>query len=202
LFLRPDKSAQQNKPLLAIMRKLSSFSFITLNGFMHDGQGDISWHRHGEEENRYAAEGSKSGSTLLFGRVTYEMMASYWPTPMAMENSTDVAEGMNNAEKIVFSKTLQAVHWNNTRIIGNNIVEAVKQLKTRPGSDLNLLGSGSILTLLADHGLIDEFQIMLDPVVIGSGVPIFSNISHKPDLELIHSQTFKSGVILLKYKPR
>ena len=89
------------------MRKVIVFNFVTLNGYLEGPKGDISWHRHGAEENEYAAENLKSGSTLLFGRVTYEMMASYWPTPLAIKNDPIVAKGMNNADKIVFSRTLK-----------------------------------------------------------------------------------------------
>ncbi|MFH1119263.1 MAG: dihydrofolate reductase family protein [Bacteroidota bacterium] len=184
------------------MRKLSAFSFITLNGFTHGTDGDISWHRHGEEENHYASESLKPGNVLLFGRVTYEMMASYWPTPMAAENDPVVAAGMNKALKIVFSTTLKSAGWENTRIISSNVVEAVMVMKNQPGPDITILGSGSILSQLAGHGLVDEYQIMIDPVAIGSGVPVFNGIGQKLELNLTGVQTFKSGVVLLGYVPR
>src|SRR5215217_1173198 len=103
------------------MGKLIGFNVITLNGYFKGPGGDISWHKHGGEEGEYAAEMSQAGSTLLFGRVTYEMMAGYWPTPLAMEMAPAVATGMNNAEKIVFSKTLRETSWQNTRIISGNL---------------------------------------------------------------------------------
>jgi tryptophan-rich sensory protein len=96
------------------MRKLTVFNFVTINGYFKGSKGDISWHRHGAEENEYAAASLKSGNTLLFGRVTYEMMASYWPTPVAIKNDPIVARGMNNADKIVFSRTLKKAEWDNT----------------------------------------------------------------------------------------
>ncbi len=89
------------------MSKLSTFTFITLNGYFKGPKGDISWHRHGTEENEYAAAGLRSGSILLFGRVTYQLMASYWPNPMALKNDPVVAAGMNTVEKIVFSRTVE-----------------------------------------------------------------------------------------------
>ena len=182
------------------MRKLSVFNFITLDGYFKGPTGDISWHRHGAEENAYAGEGLKSGSTLLFGRVTYEMMASYWPTPMAIKNDPIVAEGMNHADKIVFSRTMKKAHWNNTRIVKDNIVEEVRKMKQMPGNDMTLLGSGSILTQFAERGLIDEYQFIVDPVVLGDGTAIFKNIKHKLDLKLTATRTFKSGVVLLCYQ--
>ncbi len=183
------------------MRKVIVFNFVTLNGYYKGPKGDISWHRHGAEENEYAAEGLKSGSTLLFGRVTYEMMASYWPTPAAIKNDPIVAAGMNNADKIVFSRTLKKAEWNKTRLVKDNIVEEIKKMKQMPGKDMTLLGSGNILTQFAEQGLIDEYQIMVDPVVLGDGTPIFKNIKHKLDLKLTRTRTFKSGVVLLCYQP-
>jgi dihydrofolate reductase len=184
------------------MRKLIVFNFVTLDGYFEGPKkGDISWHRHGAEENAYAAEGLKSGSTLLFGRVTYEMMASYWPTPAAIKNDPIVAAGMNKADKIVFSRTLKKAEWNNTRLVKDNIVEEVRKMKRMPGKDMTVLGSGSIVTQLAEQGLIDEYQIMVDPVVIGDGTPIFKGIKHKLDLKLTRTRTFQSGVVLLCYQP-
>lgn len=183
------------------MRKVIVFNFVTLNGYFEGSKGDISWHKHDAEENEYAVEMLKSGDTLLFGRVTYEMMASYWPTPNAIKNDPIVAEGMNNADKIVFSRTLKKVEWNNTRLVKDNIEEEMGKMKQMPGKDMTLLGSGSILTQFAQQGLIDEYQIMVDPVVLGDGTPIFKNIKHKLDLKLTRTRTFKSGVVLLCYQP-
>jgi dihydrofolate reductase len=183
------------------MRKVSVFNFVTLNGYFKGPKGDISWHRHGPEENEYAAESLRSGNTLLFGRVTYEMMASYWPTPVAIKNDPIVAEGMNNADKIVFSRTLKKVEWNNTRLVKDNIVDEIKKMKQMPGKDMTLLGSGSILTQFAEQGLIDEYQLMVDPVVLGEGTPIMNGIKHKLDLELTGIRPFRSGVVLLSYRP-
>lgn len=183
------------------MGKLNAFSFVTLDGYFQGPKGDISWHRHGAEESEYAAEGLKSESILLFGRVTYEMMAGYWPTPMAAKNSPIVAEGMNKAEKIVFSRTLKKAEWNNTRVVKGNIVKEMKRMKEMPGKDMTLLGSGSIVAQFAEAGLIDEFQIMVDPVVLGNGTSIFKGVKHKLDLKLTATKMFKSGVVLLCYEP-
>jgi dihydrofolate reductase len=183
------------------MRKVTVFNFITLDGYFKGPKGDISWHRHGPEENEYAAENLKYGGTLLFGRVTYEMMASYWPTPDAIKNDPIVAEGMNNADKIVFSRKLKKVEWNNTRLVKENIVEEIKKMKQQPGKDMTVLGSGSILTQFAEQDLIDEYQIMVDPVVLGDGTPIVKGIKHRLDLKLTGTRTFKSGVVLFCYQP-
>ena len=183
------------------MRKLGMFNFATLNGFFKGPGGDIGWHRHGAEENEYAAEGAGSGSVLLFGRVTYEMMAGYWPTPMAAKNDPAVAAGMNKSEKIVFSRTLKKAEWSNTKIIKGDLVEEVKKLKRGPGNDMTILGSGSIVTQLAEAGLIDSFQIMVDPVALGSGTPVFEGLKGVLSLNLTKTRAFKSGVVLLCYEP-
>jgi dihydrofolate reductase len=183
------------------MRNLRAFNFVTLNGFYKGPNGEIDWHRHGAEENEYAAEALGSGSTLLFGRVTYEMMAGYWPTPMAIQNDPVVADGMNKAEKILFSRTLKKAEWKNTRLVKDDIVEEIRKMKRLPGKDMTILGSGSIVTQFAEEGMIDEYQIMVDPVALGDGTPLLKGIRHKLDLELISTRTFGSGVVLLCYRP-
>ncbi|OGR87935.1 MAG: dihydrofolate reductase [Elusimicrobia bacterium RIFCSPLOWO2_01_FULL_60_11] len=183
------------------MSKLSSFTFISLDGYYKGPNGDIGWHKHGVEENEYAAEGLESGGTLLFGRVTYELMESYWPTPLALQNDPAVAEGMNQAKKIVFSGTLKKAKWSNTKLVKENIFEEIKKMKEMPGKGMTLLGSGSILTQFAEKGLIDEYQFMVNPVVLGSGTPIFKGIKRKLDLKLTDTRTFRSGVVLLTYRP-
>ncbi|WPU94237.1 dihydrofolate reductase family protein [Mucilaginibacter sabulilitoris] len=187
------------------MRKLTAFNFITLNGYYKGANGDISWHVHNAhnqdtEESNLAEKGANSGNILLFGRVTYQMMASYWPTRQAIASSPVVAEGMNKADKIVFSKTLQKADWNNTILINGNLVEEVRKLKQQQGNNITILGSGSVITQLAEAGLIDEYQFMVDPVAIGRGTPIFHNINHPLNLKLTQAKTFKSGAVVLSYQ--
>lgn len=183
------------------MRKLTVFNFITLNGYYKGPNEDIGWHRHEGDEGDFAAEGARSESVLLFGRKTYEMMASFWPTPEGKKMNPAVADGMNKSEKIVFSKTLKNTSWNNSRIIKENIVEEIKKLKQTPGKDMTLLGSGSILTQFAQAGLIDGYQFMVDPVALGGGTSVFQGMFDKLDLKLTNSKAFPSGVVLLNYEP-
>jgi len=183
-----------------MMRKLNVFNFITLNGYFEGPNHDISWHKHGGEENKYSDDSLKADGILLFGRRTYEMMYSFWPTPMAAEMFPETAKGMNKSEKIVFSNSLKKAEWNNTKVIGGNIVEEMRRLKKTKGKDMTILGSGSIVSLFAEAGLIDNFEIMIDPIAIGNGTPIFNGIQHKLDLKLTDTRTFKSGVVLLSYK--
>jgi dihydrofolate reductase len=184
------------------MRKLVAFNFITLDGYFEGPEkGDISWHKHGKEENEFSAKMLTLESTLLFGRVTYDLMAGYWPTTYAIKNDPIVAEGMNKADKIVFSRTLRKAEWNNTMVVKGNIGEEIEKLKQMSGKDMTLLGSGSIINQFTELGMIDEYQIMIDPVVIGRGTPIFRNIRNQMDLKLIETNIFKSGVVLLIYRP-
>lgn len=180
---------------------LSMFNFVTLNGFFCGIDGDISWHQHGADEGEVAEEGLKSQGTLLFGRKTYELMASFWPTPMGQENNPVVAEGMNKAPKVVFSRTLKNPTWNNTRVVSENITAEVRKLK-QAGTDMTILGSGSIVTQLAEENLIDVYQLMINPVILGAGRSLFEGIKKPPQLKLIENKTFKSGIILLTYHPR
>lgn len=183
------------------MGKLRIFNFVTLNGFFEGLNKDTTWHVHGADEDNFAVEMLGQGDILLFGRVTYEMMVSYWTSEFALENDTKVAEGMNSAEKIVFSKTLDNVQWNNARLIKDNIVEEVRKIK-ESGRNMSILGSGKIGTLFASYDLIDEFQIMIDPVLLGNGIPIFNGLNHKLNLKLKETHTFKSGTVLLSYENR
>jgi len=184
------------------MRKLLVFNFTTLNGYFEGPGGDLSWHSHGEEEGKFAAESVGAGGVLLFGRITFEHMASFWPTPQAKQQMPAVAEGMNKAEKIVFSRTLKQTDWENTRIISGDLVSSVRELKQSPGNDMCILGSGSIVTQLSDARLIDVYQVMVDPVALGAGTPMFRGMKKQLDLKLMSTRAFKSGVILLSYQPK
>lgn len=185
------------------MRKLSVFNFVSLNGFFAGANGDISWHKdrpEDKEKDEFGKAGVASGSLLVFGRKTYEMMAWFWPG-MGMQADPVMAEGMNKSEKIVFSKTLDKAEWNNTTLIKDDLFETIKRLKQQDGKPMTILGSGSIITQLAEAGLVDEFQFMIDPIAIGQGTPIFNGIKHNLELTLTDHKIFKSGVLVLTYKP-
>jgi dihydrofolate reductase len=183
------------------MRKLFEFNLVTLDGYFEGPNRDISWHNVDAEFNEYAVDMLNSVDTLLFGRVTYELMAGYWPTPEAMKNDPIVAGKMNDLPKIVFSKTLRTVAWRNTRLVKDNIEEEMRKMKEQPGKDMVILGSGSIVSEFAPHGLIDEHRIMVNPVVLGQGTPLFKGIKDKLNLKLLRARTFKSGNVLLYYEP-
>jgi dihydrofolate reductase len=183
------------------MRKLNSFTFITLNGFYKGANEDIGWHKQfqGEEENKYSSDSMKSDNVLLFGRTTYEMMASWWTSEEAKKQMPELVEGINKADKIVFSKTLQHAGWENTKVISGDLIAEVNKLKQESQKDLTILGSGSVLAQLAEFGLVNEFKIMIDPIVIPSGTTLFNTIKEPLRLKFISGKSFKSGSVLVRY---
>jgi dihydrofolate reductase len=128
-------------------------------------------------------------------------MASYWPTPMAIKSNPIVAEGMNRMPKVVFSRTLDTVSWNNTRLVKSDIAATVRKLKEEPGEGLAILGSGSIVSQLVPEGLIDEYQIVVTPIVLGKGRTMFDGIGKNLNLKLMKSRTFANGKVFLCYPP-
>jgi len=182
------------------MARLNSFLFITLNGYFEGPGRDISWHPHDAESDAFSMEGLGSGSVLVFGRVTYELMAGWWPTPAAAHSFPEVARGMNAAEKIVFSRTLHQAAWSNTRLL-TDLVNEARKLKQASARDMTILGSGSIVSQLAEHGLIDQYQFMLDPVALGDGTSVFNGLSERLNLQLLEARPFRNGSVLLTYQP-
>lgn len=185
------------------MGKLTVFQFMTLDGYYADPDADTSWHTHvpGGESSGYAAEMLALGSTLLFGRLTYEFMASFWPTPTAKALMPEVAAAMNAADKVVFSRTLETADWKNTSIVRGDAVQAVKGMKESSAKELTVLGSASLLRQFSESGLVDEFQFMLDPLVLGEGRSIFKGVKHRLNLKLVSTRTLSDGPVLLYFRP-
>lgn len=128
-------------------------------------------------------------------------MASWWPSEAAIQAMPDVAKGMNRAEKIVCSRTLKKAEWNNTRLLKENLVAEITKLKNE-GREITILGSGRLVTFFSEHGLIDEYQFMIDPIAIGEGTPVFNGMKKELELELVDSKVFKSGIVLVHYRPK
>ncbi len=183
------------------MKKLGAFLFISLDGYYEGQNRDISWHVHGEEENEYAVENLEKNNILLFGRITYDLMANFWQTPEAKKSEPEVAKLMTGSEKFVVSRTLKNPEWENTSVISGNIASEIRKIKQLSVKDIVILGSNSIMVQLAEADLIDQYEIMIDPVAIGSGKQLFSGITRRLNLELTNARKFKSGVVLLSYKP-
>lgn len=184
------------------MRKLVVFNMVSLDGFFVDSKGDMSWaHKHDAEWNAFVNENASGSGVLVFGRITYELMASYWPTPMALQNSPVVAKGMNDMPKIVFSRTLNKASWNNTKLVKDDLATEVRKLKNEHGPNMVILGSGNIVSQLAQQNLIDEYQVALRPIVLGKGRTMFEGVKDKLNLQLTKSRTFGNGTVFTCYQP-
>ena len=184
------------------MRKLMVFNSMSLDGFIADGKGDMSWaHKQDEEWNSFVAGNASGDGVLVFGRRTYDMMAGYWPTPMASQNSTVVAKRMKELSKIVFSHTMEKASWQNTTLMKGELAAEMKRLKGQPGPDMVILGSASIVAQLSDARLIDEYQVAMNPVVLGRGKSMFAGLREKLPLKLVRSQSFLNGNVFLTYQP-
>ena len=184
------------------MRKVIFFMLTAVDGYFEGPGHNIDWHNVDEEFNDFAIEQLNSTDMLLFGRVTYEMMASYWPTAEAKANDPAVAGAMNALAKIVFSTTLDNADWENTRLVKDNVAEEVGQLKRQSGKDMIVMGSSDLAVSLAEMGLVDEFRIMVNPVVLGEGKPVLSGIKGRLNLKLLKARTFGNGNVLLYYAPQ
>jgi dihydrofolate reductase len=185
------------------MRKVIASEMVSLDGFFEGPNGELDWHNVDEEFNQFAADQLDAMETILFGRVTYEGMASYWPTPAAIADDPIIAGQMNSMPKIVFSKTVDKVaEWSNSRLVKGEAVDEVRRLKKEPGGDMVIFGSGRLVAALTPAGLIDEYRIFVCPLILGSGRSMFDGVTELTHLELLKARTFDSGNVLLYYGPR
>ena len=186
------------------MPKLIVFNHVSLDGYFVDAQGTMNWARHDRtdpEWNAFVSGNASGNGTLVMGRVTYELMIQYWPTSMAKQHDPAVAEGMNRMPKVVFSRTLDKASWNNTRVVKNDMAGEIRRMKREGESGMAILGSGSLVSQLAQEKLIDEFQFVMNPVILGAGRTMFEGLTEKLALRLTDSRTFKNGYVFLKYEP-
>ena len=184
------------------MAQLLVFNTVSLDGYFTDQNGDMSWAHSSDPEWQEFTEGNAGGGgTLLFGRITYELMASYWPTAAAFKALPVVAKRMNALPKIVFSRTMEKAEWSNTELIKSDPVTAVRRMKEQSTRGMAIMGSGSIVSLLAQAGLIDEYQIVVYPIVLGKGRTMFEGVRDKLSLTLRTSRVFHNGNVFLTYTP-
>jgi len=184
------------------MRKLIVFNQVSLDGYIADARGDMSWaHKDDPEWNAFAAENAGGDGMLLFGRVTYDLMAAFWPTPAALKSAPAVAEGMNRMPKVVFSRKMKKTSWQNTALVRRDIAGAVRKMKNEQGPGMVILGSGSIVSQLTQAGLIDEYQMVVNPIVLGKGKTMFEGLKNKVPLKLTKTRAFGNGNVVLCYEP-
>jgi dihydrofolate reductase len=185
------------------MRKVFVFNMVSLDGYFVDAKGEMSWaHKNDEEWNTFVSGNASGNGVLVFGRVTYQMMASYWPSEMALKNSPAVAKGMNEMPKIVFSRTLDRATWNNTKLLKGDLSTEVRKLKSEAGPDMVILGSGTIVSELTEQNLIDEYQLATIPIVLGKGRTLFEGLTKRLNLKLTKSRTFGNGTVFVCYQPQ
>jgi dihydrofolate reductase len=178
--------------------KLIMWNMMTLDGLIEGPNREIDWLEHvwGEELEAYSNDIGRTAGGLLFGRVTYELMANHWPTAEG-----EIADFMNALPKVVFSRSLESADWANTRLVRENAPDEVRTLKAETKKDLFVFGSADLSATLIRHGLFDEYRIGINPIVLGGGNPLFKEMPDRLRLTLTESRTLRSGVVILHYKP-
>ncbi len=176
---------------------------VSLDGYMEGPNHDLSWHHVDEEFSEFAIKQLQEVSTIIFGRTTYQLMESFWPTEVGLREDPETAKLMNEMPKVVFSTTLDKVAetdtWKNVRLVKNNIEQEINKIKDGEEKSIAVLGSNNLCVTLLEHGLLDEIRIMVNPVVIGKGTPLFAGIKKPHNFTLIDTRKFKNGNILLTY---
>jgi dihydrofolate reductase len=179
------------------MAKIIVFNMVSVDGYFAGTDGDISWHNVDAEFNEFAIEQLQNeAGLLLFGRKTYELMSSYWPSEKSLKDDPIVAGLMNSIPKIVFSTSLDKAEWNNTKLVSKIDTDEITKLKQNTDKNIFIFGSGQIVQKFAPLGLIDEYRLMINPVVLGQGKTLFKDSIR---LKLLSSREFKNGNILLSY---
>ena len=183
------------------MAKVLVFNSVSLDGYFTDAKGDMSFAKGAPDDaewNAFVGGNASGDGVLLFGRITYEMMASFWTTPAAKEMMPEVAAGMSRMKKVVFSRTLREVSWENATLAKGDLVAETRKLKAG-ARDITILGSGTIVSQLTQARLIDEYQLVVVPVVLGSGRTMFEGVEDRLELKQKHARPFKNGHVLLSY---
>lgn len=185
------------------MRKIFLFMMVSLDGYFEGPGHDLSWHHVDSKFNDFAIKQMQEADTILFGKRTYQLMESFWPSKAGLEGDPEVANLMNSTSKVVVSSSLKKVfqteHWKHVRLINENVEKEIRKLKNAKGKDIIVLASSNLCVSLLKWGLLDEVRIMINPVVIGKGTPLFHGIKEKVGFKLMKSRNFKSGNILLTY---
>lgn len=178
---------------------------ITLDGFVAGPNGELNWAKVDQELFDYVGNRIKTGDTALYGRKTYQMMESYWPSagdkPNATKHDIEHSKWYNNVHKVVLSKSLQGSNLTNTTIISENLADRLNEIKKKPGEDILLFGSPTATHSLIEQNLIDGFWLFVNPIILGQGVPLFNNINDRINLKLMPTtRQFSNGVTELNYE--
>ncbi|MDB5232463.1 MAG: bifunctional deaminase-reductase domain protein [Chitinophagaceae bacterium] len=185
------------------MRKIISFMHISLDGFVAGPNGEMNWIKVDEELFDHISKRIGEGDTALYGRVTYQMMEDYWPTaadkPTASKHDIDHSKWYKKAQKLVLSKTMKGADLTNTKIISDNLSDNINEIKQQPGEDILLFGSPTATHSLIQLNLIDGYWLFVNPIILGRGIPLFTDIKDKIKLKLLTTKQFTSGVTELNY---
>jgi len=185
------------------MRRIVVFMHTSLDGFVAGPAGEMDWIKVGEDMFDYAGKQTDRSDIALYGRVTYQMMESYWPTagdqPDASKHDRQHSAWYNKVEKVVVSRSMKGVQLPNTTFISDDILTHINKLKQQDGKDIVIFGSPSVVHLLMSGNLIDDYWLFLNPVLLGKGIPLFKDVMTKTNLELASTHAFSSGVVCLHY---
>lgn len=190
------------------MRRIITTTWVTLDGFIAGPKGEMDWigEIYDDAMANYESDLVSSADTLLLGRVTYQSFAGSWPhvpdSPDASEGEKEYARKLNAMRKLVFSRTLETLEWNNSTLLREVVPEEIERLKQEPGRDMLIYGSASLVQTLTNLRLIDEYQVLVHPVILGGGKPLFHGIGGEVKLQLVESKTHPSGVVRLSYRLR
>jgi dihydrofolate reductase len=191
------------------MRKIIALIHLSLDGFASGPNDELDWISYDKELESYAHSMQDRTDSVIWGRRTYEGMKSYWPTVPSDPNSDaaalEHAHFLENATKIVVSRTLERIEWpgtGNTILIKDNIVDEINAIKQQPGKDIWFLGSTKLAQTFMQHDLIDEYRLNINPTILGEGKLFFTDVNRKIGLKLLEAKTLQSGVILTRYEPQ
>jgi dihydrofolate reductase len=185
------------------MKKIVMANWVSIDGYFAGPNGEIDWVvRDPEVDKAWHEVGDTPNDTLLAGRLSYQMFENVWPgvarDPNAPEHMKQLAREMNQLHKVVFSRTLKEVTWENTTLYHGNLIEEVQKLKQGDGAGIIIFGSGTLVAQLTDAGLIDEYLFTITPVILGNGKRLFQDVD-KLGLKLLETRDFASGNVLLRY---
>lgn len=181
------------------MRTIFLLMNVSMDGYFEGPNDDLAWMKSKFEA--FSLEPRPVVDTLLFGRRTYEMMKHFWPTPQAAAMTPEVAQFMNETPKVVVSHKDFDPGWQNVTVISDNVIAEIQKLKVQPGATIAIFGSNNLCTSLIPAGLIDEFHILVNPVTIGAGTPLFKGLQGTTSFILTDSHAFPSGVVMQRYTP-
>jgi dihydrofolate reductase len=182
------------------MRKIIVSSLTTLDGYLEAGPWQIDWHNVDAEFFQHTSEMWETVDTILFGRKTYQGMESYWTSEAALKDDPVVTAKMNSIAKIVVSRTLVQAHWNNSRLMKD--IAELRKLKEQPAQDIVVFGSSDLAASLLDVGLLDEIRLIVNPVLLGHGKPMFQGLKQQTKLKFVRARTFGNGNVMLVYHPK